>query len=182
MILCHYYFVDTFHVIFRVIHQENRNWKHKETKILEFQQSVNSGAELLHSGTEFQATRMLLLATKIGPWMGAFGRRIGSHEKNMSHEKNRAPPIWVRAPIWWMSGRVFTTLGTVLWAQGPILSSLYIEKCVSDLRVHEFWDLKHILEQRLCKSGGQPSKLIVNHPLHVWIFLLMLVSLYFSYE
>jgi len=34
-------------------------------------------------------------------------------------------------------------------ARGPIFTGLYIEKSVFGIRVHEFWDLKHILEQRL---------------------------------
>jgi len=44
-----------------------------------------------------------------------------------------------------------------LGVRPPNSTGLYKEKCVFRIRVHEFWDLRHILEQKLCRFGGHPS-------------------------
>jgi len=70
-------FVDTFHVNFRVIRQENKSWNHKETNISEFQQKVNSGAELHLRALSFTSIELIYPRQKsIGPWVGVFRRRI----------------------------------------------------------------------------------------------------------
>jgi len=99
----------------------------------------------------------------------------------------RAPNPSIRAPnsshqksnlIREKSGPEFDKLGThfvqlkevrapIFRARGPIFTGLYNEKSVFRIRVHDFREKRHILERRLCRSGGQPSQLIVNHPIHV---------------
>jgi len=61
----------------------------------------------------------------------------------------------------------FFNSGTRFGAWGPIFIGLYIEKCVFEIRVHDFREKKAYLERGLCRSGGQPSTLIVNHPILV---------------
>jgi len=102
--------------------------------------------------------RFWILGKKhFGRRTGAFGRRVSNQKESFSFVKNRAPNRRIRAPIWCFAGRIFVTSGTDSGAWGPIFTGLYIEKCIFRIRVHKFWDLRHILEQKLCRFGGQPS-------------------------
>jgi len=88
----------------------------------------------------------------IGRRNEAFGRRFGA-------EKNQKSSLICKksGPELDHSGPDFDRLGTHFWcirapilrARGPILSGLYIEKCVFDIRVHDFREKRHILERRL---------------------------------
>jgi len=154
MKLFYYSFISHFYVFLCENHCNSGSWKQRKGRIQVFRKST------------------------IGRQTEAFGRRFGA-------EKNQK-----RSLIRKKSGPDFDRLGTHFWciwapilrARGPILSGLYIEKCVFDIRVHDFREKRHSLERRLCRSGGRPSKLIVNHPILVWILVFMLVILYFSYE
>jgi hypothetical protein len=52
------------------------------------------------------------------------------------------PDLVKSAPISGSSGRVFLISGPDFETRWPIFGCLFIEKCVSELRVHVFGDLK----------------------------------------
>jgi len=108
----------------------------ESTKIEEFifSASFNSGAESKHSDTEFQPSEDPFVTTFFGPRIVTFGRRIG--QTRMRFNKARAPKFGL--------GRPYSTC-------------LYIEKFVFRIEVHDFREKRHILEHKLCRSGGQPS-------------------------
>ena len=161
MKLFYYSFISHFYVFLCENHCNSGSWKQRKGRIQVFRKST------------------------IGRQTEAFGRRFGA-EKNQKRSLIRKKS----GPELDHSGPDFDRLGTHFWCirapilrvRGPILNGLYIEKCVFDIGVHDFREKRHSLERRLCRSGERPSKLIVNHPILVWILVFMLVILYFSYE
>jgi len=77
-------------------------------------QRSNSGPESLHSGADFDADGNLLVRQFSGPKSLHSGAKFTLKED------------------------AFLESGTKLWARGLIFLGLYIEKCVLDIRVHEF--------------------------------------------
>jgi len=73
----------------------------KKTKISDFQQKANSGPELEHLGPEFHAPVIMFIRKKIGPQMGAFGRRIFQMGNTF---------LSTQAPNWWAWGPILTGL------------------------------------------------------------------------
>jgi len=146
--------VDIFYVILRVIHHVHGSCKPQKDKkiwILKKQELA----------TKFTIRALILLLINLLSIQHFLG--LGCYKSGAEF-------------IWWVIVvlRFRGVRPSILWLRWSIFTCLYIENSVFKIGVHEFWDLRHILEQKLCRSGGQPSHLIVNHPIHVWILVFML--------
>ena len=94
-----------------------------------------------------------------------------SHQKNNLVREKSGPELDHSGPDFDRLGTRFVQLkevrAPIFRARGLIFTGLYNEKSIFRIRVHDFREKRHILERRLCRSVGQPSKLIVNHPILV---------------
>jgi len=123
--------VGIFHIFLRVIHCDSWSWKPQKTKIW---RSQNSATDVYNSAIEFTVDFHTLAST-------FFGHRTNA----------------IRPPKCFMGHAFSPVQPLILRVRPPNFTGLYIERCIFRIRVHEFWDLRHILEQKLCRFGGQSS-------------------------